>query len=94
MLRALGLEGFFDVTVSGEDVTKGKPDPEVFLVAAARVGVPPAHCIVVEDAAAGVEAARRAGMQSIGVGDALGAADVTVSSLAELPPDAFDRLVL
>jgi beta-phosphoglucomutase-like phosphatase (HAD superfamily) len=66
----------------------------VFLTAAARLGVPPARCIVVEDAAVGIEAARRAGMRSIAVsGTALLGADQAVASLADLPDEAFDRLV-
>jgi beta-phosphoglucomutase len=94
MRRALGLVPCLRTLASAEDVRAGKPDPEVFLVAAGRVGVPPARCIVVEDAAAGIEAARRAGMRSIGVGTPpLQAADVAVISLADLPPDTFDRLV-
>jgi len=92
--RALGMGDRFGAVVSAEDVRQGKPDPEVFLVAAARVGVPPGRCVVVEDAAAGIEAARRAGMQSIGVGDGVGhAAAITVSSLDRLPIDAFDGLI-
>jgi len=56
--------------------------------------VEPARSVVVEDAAAGIEAARRGGMRSIGVGgDALRAADVVVTALTDLPEDAFDRLV-
>jgi beta-phosphoglucomutase-like phosphatase (HAD superfamily) len=72
----------------------GKPDPEVYLTAAARVGVSPERCIVVEDAVAGVEGARRAGMKSIGVsrdGKHL-PADVVVQSLELLEPDAFEKL--
>ncbi|MDP2482881.1 MAG: HAD family phosphatase [Candidatus Palauibacterales bacterium] len=92
--RALGMGDRFGAVVSAEDVRQGKPDPEVFLVAATRVGVPPGRCVVVEDAAAGIEAARRAGMQSIGVGDGVGhAAAITVSSLDRLPIDAFDGLI-
>ena len=94
MLRALHLERYFDAIVSSEDVTAGKPDPQVFLVAAGKLDVPPSRCIVVEDAAAGVEAARRAGMHSIGVSrTATLAAAVFVKSLAELPHDAFDKLL-
>jgi beta-phosphoglucomutase len=94
MARVLGLERVMGALVSAEDVHRGKPDPEVFLVSAQRLGVEPARSIVVEDAAAGIEAARRGGMRSIGVGgEALRAADVVATSLAELPPDAFDRLV-
>jgi beta-phosphoglucomutase len=66
----------------------------VFLAAADRLAVPPARCVVVEDAPAGIEAARRAGMRSIGVGAAgFAPADVVVGSLDLLPGDAFDRLI-
>jgi len=94
MARVLGLERVMGALVSAEDVHRGKPDPEVFLVSAQRLGVEPARSVVVEDAAAGIEAARRGGMRSIGVGgDALRAADVVVTALTDLPEDAFDRLV-
>jgi len=94
MARVLKLDGMMGALVSADDVHRGKPDPEVFLVSARRLGVEPARSVVVEDAAAGIEAARRAGMKSIGAGgDALRAADVVVTSLADLPRDAFDRLV-
>jgi len=94
MLRALNLDAAFEATVAAEDVTKGKPDPDVFLAAAFRLHVQPSHCIVVEDAAAGIEAARRAGMRSIGVSrTARLDADLFVKSLADLPPDAFDSLL-
>lgn len=94
MLRALSLERWFDAIVSAEDVTHGKPDPEVFLTAAARLGVTPASSVVVEDAAAGIEAARRAGIRSIGVtsGPPL-EADLSIQSLDRLDPDAFERLL-
>ena len=78
-----------------EDVTVGKPDPQVFLVAASRLDVPPSQCLVVEDAAAGVEAARRAGMLSVGVrakGDTL-QANVFTRSMVKLDDTAFDRLL-
>ncbi len=94
MLQALALEPFIDAITSAEDVTAGKPDPQVFLAAASRLNVPPSRCIVVEDVAAGVEAARRAGMRCIGVSrNASLNGDVSVGSLADLPPDAFDRLL-
>jgi beta-phosphoglucomutase len=90
VLEVLGLGSFFQAVVSAEDVAAGKPDPQVFLIAAARLEVPPSCCIVVEDAAAGIEAARRAGMRSIGVRRNGGLpADVFVKSLADLPEDAF-----
>jgi HAD superfamily hydrolase (TIGR01509 family) len=94
MLRALGVGRELDAIAAAEDVTAGKPDPQVFLRAAERLGLPPDRCIVVEDAAAGVEAARRAGMRSIGVsrGRPL-PADLVVVSLTDLPADAFDDLL-
>jgi beta-phosphoglucomutase len=94
MLRVLGVDNALDAIVSAEDVTLGKPDPQVFLAAAAAVAAPPERCVVVEDAAVGVEAARRAGMKVIGVNRGVElTADVVVASLEELPPDAFDRLL-
>lgn len=94
MLAALDMTSMFDAVVVAEDVSHGKPDPEVFLTAAARVGAPPARAIVIEDAAAGIEGARRAAMKSVGVNarQSLGA-DVNVTSLVELAADAFDSLI-
>jgi HAD superfamily hydrolase (TIGR01509 family) len=95
VLAVIGLRPFFQAIVSAEDVTLGKPDPQVFLTAASRLGSAPGRSIVVEDAPAGIEGARRAGMASIGVrrnGSPL-PADLAVSSLADLPPDAFSRLL-
>lgn len=94
VLKALALEDYFDAIASAEDVTAGKPDPQVFLAAASRLAVPATRCVVVEDAAAGVEAAHRAAMRCVGVSrtERLDA-DVSVGSLEELPVDAFDRLL-
>jgi len=94
VLEALSATHIFQAIASAEDVHRGKPDPEVYLTAAARVGVPPEQCIVVEDALAGIEGARRAGMKCIGVsrdGKHL-PADVVVQSLDLLEPDAFEKL--
>jgi beta-phosphoglucomutase len=95
IMEALGLATFFDALVSAEEVERGKPDPHVFLAAAAKVGVEPARCVVVEDSPAGVEAGRRGGMHTVGVltTNRELAADIVVASLADLPSDAFDRLV-
>jgi len=94
VLEVIGLAGCFQAVVSAEDVTAGKPDPQVFLTAASRLAAPPRQCIVVEDAAAGVEAARRAGMRSIGVSrKAVLSADVAVRSLADLVPDTFAKML-
>jgi len=95
VLAVIGLGSVFQAVVSAEDVTLGKPDPQVFLTAASRLGSTPVQSIVVEDAPVGIEAARRAGMPSIGVsrkGPQL-PADLAVASLADLPPDAFSRLL-
>jgi beta-phosphoglucomutase family hydrolase len=95
ILEALSATRVFQGIVSAEDVHHGKPDPEVYLVAASRVGVSPDRCVVVEDAAAGVEGARRAGMKSIGVNrnGAYLPADIAVQSLELLDPNVFDILL-
>ena len=67
ILDGAALRGFFEAIVDGSMVARGKPDPEVFLTAAALVGVPPALCAVIEDAPAGIRAARSAAMTAIGV---------------------------
>jgi HAD superfamily hydrolase (TIGR01509 family) len=66
VLQKIGVRGFFDVVVSGESVTKSKPEPEVFLKTASLLGVRPEICVVLEDAAHGVTAAKRAGMKCVG----------------------------
>lgn len=63
----IGLEGWFDTMVTAEDTTRHKPEPDVFLEAARRLGVAPAHCRVYEDSDLGIEAARRAGMEWVDV---------------------------
>lgn len=70
ILQKLGLEHSFDAVADGNDITRSKPDPEVFLVAAGKLGLPPGRCLVVEDALTGVEAALRAGMPALAVGAA------------------------
>jgi HAD superfamily hydrolase (TIGR01509 family) len=95
VLETLSATHVFQGIVSAEDVHRGKPDPEVYVLAASRVDVPAERCIVVEDASAGIEGARRAGMRSVGVshkGKDLHA-DVVVESLEQLEPDAFERLL-
>ena len=68
ILERLGLQDAFDAVADGNDISHSKPHPEVFLVAAERLGLPPDECVVVEDAPAGIEAARRAGMAVFGIG--------------------------
>lgn len=88
-LDVLGLRKFFRDIVSAEDVSHGKPDPEVFLKAAERIGMPARKCVVFEDAHVGIEAAHRAGMRVIAVATTnpigeLGKADKAVKQLDEL----------
>jgi len=95
VLDALRMRPWFQAAVSAEDVREGKPAPDVFLAAAARLGAEPHGCVVVEDARAGVEAARRAGMRSIGVGknaQTLGA-DLAAETLSSLPLDTFSEIL-
>ena len=95
IMDALSLRAAFDAVIAAEDAVHGKPDPEVFLVAAARLGVDPACCVVVEDAPTGIEAGRRGGMRTLGVLTTHPHldADRVVRSLAELEEDAFERLL-
>jgi beta-phosphoglucomutase len=71
-LRAVGLEDEFDAIIDGNDITRSKPDPSVFTIAAMRLGISPEECLVVEDAEAGVEAGLAAGMRVLAVGAAAG----------------------
>ena len=71
VLKGLGLESYFEASVRGDEVTKGKPDPEIFLTAAARLSVPPKNCVVFEDAFAGIEAGGRAGMPVVALATTL-----------------------
>ena len=70
ILRQIGLSDFFDAVADGNQITRSKPDPEVFVLAARLLGLPAADCLVVEDADAGVEAALAGGMKALGVGSA------------------------
>ncbi len=79
ILRQVGLDTAFDAIADGTEITHSKPDPEVFLLAAQKLGAAPADCLVVEDAPAGVEAGLRAGMQVAGIGEAAKSAQVTYS---------------
>lgn len=89
ILAKLGIAGLFDAVIDGNKVTKAKPDPEIFLAGAAAMGLAPTECAAFEDAAAGIEAAKRAGMYTIGIGEPenLRGADLVVKGLYELLPD-------
>jgi beta-phosphoglucomutase len=94
ILAQIGLSDTFDAVADGNDITRSKPDPEVFLLAAERLGVPPSACLVVEDADAGVESALAAGMSVLGVGSASNHPRATsaAQSLQSLIPNIFYRL--
>jgi beta-phosphoglucomutase len=98
VLEQLAGAEHFAATVTGADVTRGKPDPQVFLIAAERLGVPPAACAVVEDAVHGITAAQRAGMATIALTGTLqrselSAADAIVDSLRQLSPERIRALI-
>ena len=86
ILTNLGILPLFDAVIDGNKVGKSKPDPEVFLLGAQALGVAPAACVVYEDAAAGVEAAKAGGMYAVGIGHAenLPGADIVVPGLYAL----------
>lgn len=93
-LGILGIGSFFASVVTAEDVTKGKPDPQVFLKAAERIQREPSRCVVFEDAFVGIEAAQAGGMRVVGVAtthpvEELGVADVAVRQLDELHPSTL-----
>lgn len=98
LLHVLNIGPYFQAIVSAEDVTKGKPNPAIFLKAAVALGVSITRCVVVEDAVAGVQAARRAGMVCLAVAttqpaEKLRDADLVVERLTDLADDAFERLL-
>lgn len=86
ILDSIGMSEAFGTVIDGNKITKGKPDPEVFLKGAEELGITPAECVVFEDAVAGIEAAKRAGMIAVGIGspDVLTNADIVVPSLEHI----------
>ena len=87
ILKQIGLGDYFDAVADGNQIKNSKPDPEVFLLAAKLLGIDPAECVVVEDAYAGIDAAKAGGMKAVGVGDAskYEKADVTGATMADVP---------
>lgn len=83
ILKQVGLENAFDAIADGTEITKSKPDPEVFLLAAQKLGAKPETCLVVEDAAAGVNAGCNAGMPVAGIGEAAKSPRITYA-IAEI----------
>ena len=95
ILEKVNLLHYFDVIVDGNNVTKAKPDPEVFLLAAKQLGVNSKDCIVFEDAVAGVKAANAAKMISIGIGDekVLSEAQFNFTGFTEISTDFIQDLI-
>ena len=86
ILGQIGLAGYFDAVSDGNDITRSKPDPEVFVKAARMLGIAPERCLVVEDAVSGAEAGHAGGMKVACLGDAAahGAGDWNMESIREL----------
>lgn len=94
ILEKLGLTHYFQAIIDGNNVTRSKPDPEVFLKGAEALGLDQKDCIVFEDAAAGIQAAKKAGMRTIGMGGSpeLAAADYCFDSMENIPPSFLETL--
>ncbi|MGE5631109.1 MAG: beta-phosphoglucomutase [Caulobacteraceae bacterium] len=92
ILTNLKLTKLFDAIIDGNKVSKAKPDPEVFLLAAQELGIEPQYCVVFEDAKAGVEAAKMAGMKCIGAGtnSELSGADFTIQGFENIGLEVLD----
>ncbi len=90
VIKRLGIGASFDVIMDAAAVEKGKPDPEIFVSAAEALGAEPENCVGVEDAEAGVESIRAAGIFSVGIGGAASAADWTLGETSEL---RLDKLI-
>ncbi len=91
ILEKLKIAELFDSVIDGTKVTRAKPDPEVFLRGAEEIGIPPAQCVVFEDAEAGVEAAHNAGMLAVGIGSRkrLPMADLNIPGLMGVAPETL-----
>ena len=96
IISLLELDDCFNAVLGGADVTKPKPDPEIFTLAQTRFGVNPDECLVVEDAFAGIEAGKQAGMKTLGIGDAgiLTNADVVYPDLLPVHLENAEALFL
>ncbi len=91
VIDKLGIATLFDAVVTGHDISRSKPDPQIFLMGAEKLGVAPADCAVFEDAASGVEAALAGGMTAVGFGpsEGLDGAHVRIRAYSELDPATF-----
>lgn len=89
VVEKIGLQSSIDTLIDGSRVQKPKPEPDLFLLAAKELAVSPYDCVVVEDAEAGVEAAHRAHMSCIGIGETAHGAEATIPSIGVVTPTAF-----
>jgi beta-phosphoglucomutase family hydrolase len=100
IVNRLGITNFFDAITSGEEVTSGKPAPDIFLKAAAKLGIEPTQCVVLEDAMNGMKAAKAANMHAVVVPNKFtkhenfDTADLIVASLKELDSTRLDSLFI
>ena len=93
VLQLLQIGDWFEALIDGADVTRGKPDPQGFLLAAERLRVRPRSCVVVEDADSGIQAARAAGMATVGIGPAAMEADVRMEAIGELTVERLEEMI-
>lgn len=94
VLDVTGFRPHFTVRLSGEDVTKAKPDPEIYLKAAAELKVPPGSCAAFEDSTIGIEAAKRAGMKCVAIASTFPSAKLREETQADLVVEGFEGLTL
>lgn len=94
IIQQVQIESYLDAIIDGHQIENSKPDPEVFLLAAKNVDVAPLHCLVIEDAVAGIESAKRAGMKALGIGtkERLPNAEMVVPDLSAITVDALLNL--
>lgn len=98
VIRECNLMSFFSALTNGSEVLHSKPDPEIFLLASEKLGIPPSRCVVVEDAPAGIQGAKSAGMKCIAITsthkkDSLERADIIVDKFDHLNPKVFNELI-
>lgn len=96
ILKQIGMTDYFATIIDGNRITKGKPDPETFLLGAEDLHVKPAHCIVFEDAVAGIQAAKAGGMAAVGVGHANlteAGADLVITGFQDIDLNTVEHLV-
>jgi beta-phosphoglucomutase-like phosphatase (HAD superfamily) len=98
VLDGLGIRHYFSAVINASQISRGKPDPEVFLRAASVLGLAPGHCVVVEDAVSGISAAHNAGMRVIAIAqimsrEALSSADLVIDDFTQVNVQTFERLL-